>query len=60
MCFLSHEGIIKHGACEIASYLHSYLCFLDQRGLKEVEIFADGCIGQNKNSIVAITLHNAL
>ena len=56
MCFLSHEGITKRGACEIASYLHIYLCSVDKRGVKEVDLFSDGCVGQNKNSIVASML----
>lgn len=51
-CYLSHEGQTKRGSCEIASHIHSYLCGLDDDGIEEVEFFADGCPGQNKNSIL--------
>ena len=57
-CFLSHEGETRRGSCEIASYLHRYLCSLDERGVKQVEFYCDGCTGQNKNSIIPTMLQH--
>lgn len=44
-CFLWHEGISRRGSSEIS------ICLFYQ-----LEIFTDGCSGQNKNSIVAAML----
>ena len=55
-CFLHHEGIAKRGANEIASNLHKYLCILDQEGKQDVALFSDGCVGQNKNTILPAML----
>lgn len=51
-CFLSHEGQTGRGACEIASCLKKFLEWQDAKGVKVVEFFCDGCVGQNKNSIL--------
>ena len=51
-CFLSHEGQTRCGACEIASNLHRFLIEEDAKGVREVEFFCDGCVGQNNNSIL--------
>ena len=51
-CFLAHEGLAKRGSSEIASYVHSFLKDVDQQGITQVDLFSDGCSGQNKNSIV--------
>ena len=49
-CFLSNEGQTRRGSCELSSYLHQYLQILDDRGIEFVDLFSDGCVGQNKNS----------
>ncbi len=51
-CFVSHEGRTGRGSCEIASFLHRYLSTVDEQGCETVELYSDGCIGQNKNSII--------
>lgn len=55
-CFTWHEGQGKRGACEIATCLRLYLEEFNTKGVKEVTLFADGCPGQNKNSIIAAML----
>ena len=55
-CFLHHEGNGKRGSNEIASNLYTYLQTLDTRGVEIVDLFSDGCIGQNKNSILPAML----
>lgn len=55
-CFAWHEGVSTRGACEVATCLYIYLCKLDDENVEEVYLFADGCPGQNKNSIVAAML----
>lgn len=52
LCFLWNETISKRGANEISTCVAKYLQELDDRGLREVMLFADGCGGQNKNTIV--------
>ena len=49
--YLSHEGLTKRGANEIASYLFNYLTIKDREGVEEINLFCDGCPGQNKNTI---------
>lgn len=51
-CFLWDETISKRGANEISTCVSRYLCELDDRGLREVNLFSDGCGGQNRNTIV--------
>ena len=57
-CFLAHEGITRRGSCEIASHLHRYLRNLDAKGIVEVEFYSDGCVGQNKNSVLPAMLQH--
>ena len=56
ICFVSHEGLTRRGSCEIASYLHKYLSNIDEQGVQHVDLFSDGCIGQNKNSVLPAML----
>ena len=51
-CFLWSEVISRRGSNEISTCVAKYLHQLDNQGLKEVRLFADGCAGQNKNTIV--------
>ena len=51
-CFLSHEGQTGRGSCEIASFLYQYLLHVDEQGCEILELYSDGCVGQNKNSIL--------
>ena len=55
-CYTWHEGVGKRGSSEIGTCLKMYLEHLDRAGIKEVILFADGCPGQNKNSIIATVL----
>lgn len=57
-CYLSHEGQTKRGANEIASGLHDFLITKDKERAKEINLFSDGCPGQNKNSILPGMLHH--
>ena len=42
----------KRGSNEIASYLLDYFTEVDERKVEEVELFRDGCTGQNRNSVL--------
>ena len=59
-CYLSNESITKRGACEVSLYLYDYLTIQDKKGKKCVDLFCDGCVGQNKNSILPSMFHNFL
>ena len=59
-CFTWHEGQGKRGPSEIGTCLTLYLDTLDEACMKEVTLFADGCPGQNKNSVIAAMLLNFL
>ncbi|XP_072181409.1 uncharacterized protein [Diadema setosum] len=59
-CYLSNETITKRGACEVSTYLFDFLQNMDQQGKRTVDLFCDGCVGQNKNSIVAAMCHKFL
>lgn len=57
-CYLWNEIISKRGSNEISTCVANYLHQLDNQGIEEVRLFADGCGGQNKNTIVlAMLLH---
>ena len=56
-CYLSHEGVTKRGSNEIASNLYKFLQKKDQQGAKEINLFCDGCPGQNKNTILPGMMH---
>ena len=56
-CYLSHEGLTKRGANEITSSLFNYLTLKDQQGVAEINLFCDGCPGQNKNTIIPGMIH---
>lgn len=51
-CFTWHEGQSKRGSNEISTAIFETLMIYDHSGVKEVNLFADGCSGQNKNSIL--------
>lgn len=55
-CYTWHEGLSKRGASEIATALYLFLKNFDEKDVKKVFLFADGCSEQNKNSIVASAL----
>ena len=42
----------KRGSNEIASYLLDYFTEVDERKVEEVDLFRDGCTGQNRNSVL--------
>ncbi|GFO42350.1 DNA repair protein rhp54 [Plakobranchus ocellatus] len=51
-CFLWHEGIARRGANEISTCIYKFLQEKDSDGTEEVILFCDGCVGQNKNSVL--------
>lgn len=55
-CFFWNETQSRRGSSEIASCVFTYLEALDRRNYVKVNLFADGCPGQNKNTIVASML----
>lgn len=50
-CYTWHEGQSKRGSSEISTCLFMFLEIYDQEGVKAVDLFSDGCYGQNKNSV---------
>lgn len=57
-CFTWHEGESKRGSSEISTAVYKILMMYDAQGVKKANLFADGCSGQNKNSIMpAMMLH---
>lgn len=56
LCNFWDETISRRGSSEIASCVYIYLKELDDSGHIKVNLFADGCPGQNKNTIVASML----
>lgn len=55
-CFTWYEAVSKRGASEISTALNIFLRESDRKGFKRIYLFADGCGGQNRNSIVAAAL----
>lgn len=51
-CFLWHEGVAKRGANEISTCIYKFLQEMDADGKEQVTLFCDGCVGQNKNSVL--------
>ena len=57
-CFTWHEGVSKRGSSEISTAVFKALKMYDDEGAEEVHLYSDGCVGQNKNSIMpAMMLH---
>ena len=50
-CFVWHEGQGGRGSSEMSTCVHEALKFYDEQGCEKAFLFADGCGGQNKNSI---------
>lgn len=55
-CYTWHEGISRRGSSEISTCVYRALQHYDSKGTKIVSLFADGCSGQNKNTIIATML----
>lgn len=55
-CFVWNETDSRRGSSEISSCLYKMLQLYDEAKVKKVNLFADGCSGQNRNSVVASTL----
>lgn len=55
-CFLWHEGMSRRGSCEVGTAVHLALTEYDKQGVTCANLFADGCTGQNKNSIIPAML----
>ena len=50
-CYLWHDGQSRRGSSEMSTAVFKALKFYDDAGVKKAYLFADGCGGQNKNSI---------
>ena len=59
-CYLCNETNGAKGSCEVASAIFAYLQDLRKSGVKKVNLFCDGCVGQNANRIVFVMLSYAL
>lgn len=55
-CNFWDETMSRRGSSEVSSCVFLYLQDLDKRGHIKVNLFSDGCPGQNKNTIVASML----
>ena len=51
-CYIWHEGQSARGSSEISTAVFMSLADYDQKGIKSVYLFSDGCPGQNKNTIM--------
>lgn len=54
--YLYHEGIAKKGGNEVSSFLYNFIQNMLPETAKEIHVFSDGCIGQNRNHTVLRTL----
>lgn len=50
-----HEGVAKKGANEVCSFILAYINENIPSNVKELHVFSDGCVGQNKNHSVIRT-----
>ncbi|CAG9771355.1 unnamed protein product [Ceutorhynchus assimilis] len=55
-CYTWSEIDSKRGSSEISTCVYNFLQHYDEKGTVTVNLFSDGCAGQNKNSIVASML----
>lgn len=55
-CFTWDETNSRRGSAEIATCLFKVISEYAEKGIENVYLYADGCYGQNKNSIVASML----
>lgn len=55
-CYCWDECASKRGSSEISTCVYKALQSYDNRGIKVVSLYSDGCSGQNKNSIIATML----
>lgn len=53
-CYTWHETVSRRGASEISSCVFSLLMDYSKQNAKRVNLFCDGCAGQNKNTIVQL------
>lgn len=51
-CYIWLENEYAKGSCEIASAIYHRLCNTNLESINTIKLVADGCGGQNKNSIV--------
>lgn len=56
VCYLWNETLSHRGSSEISTCVFKYLQGCDDNENEKVNLFADGCPGQNKNSIMASML----
>lgn len=55
-CFTWCETQSKRGSSEISTAVYNALRLYDSKGIRKAYLFADGCSGQNKNSITPAML----
>lgn len=51
-CYTWDQTKSKRGASEISSCIFRFLRSCDEKGAESVDLFSDGCFGQNKNSVL--------
>lgn len=51
-CYTWDQTKSKRGAAEISSCIFRFLLICDEKGAESVDLFSDGCFGQNKNSVL--------
>lgn len=51
-CYTWDQTKSKRGASEISSCIFCFLRICDEKGAESVDLFSDGCFGQNKNSVL--------
>lgn len=55
-CFIWNEAISKRGSSEIATCIFRVIEDYHKKSIKNITLFSDGCLGQNKNSIIPAML----
>nr|CAH7768720.1 unnamed protein product [Callosobruchus chinensis] len=60
MLLFWNETVSKRGSSEIATCISHVLEYYSTKGIKSFYLYADGCAGQNKNSVIAAMLLHSL
>lgn len=56
LCYVWNESVSKRGFSEVATCISQVLEHYSKKGVNKFYLFADGCSGQNKNSVMASKL----
>nr|CAH7766282.1 unnamed protein product [Callosobruchus chinensis] len=60
MLLFWNETVSKRGSSEIATCISHVLEYYSTKGIQSFYLYADGCAGQNKNSVIAAMLLHSL